>query len=145
MSFRRRGTALDMIANSLGRWSSSLSLSLSLSRCAIIDGASFTDAFDLLRPLEEEGGGLDSFCWDLLKTFVLEEVEEWAWEEEEGVAAAFLSLRSLAAEARIADCTTGRMWSSTLLKVPKKKITFEEGPLPFPGGEGEGGKNDVYY
>jgi hypothetical protein len=35
--------------------------------------------------------------------------------------AAFLSLRSVAADVRIADCTSGRMWSSTLLSVKKKK------------------------
>jgi hypothetical protein len=34
----------------------------------------------------------------------------------EAAAAAFRSLRLVAAEAGIADCTSGRMWSSTLLK-----------------------------
>ena len=57
----------------------------------VVGGASFTEAF-----------------------LVAVAVEVWEAEVEE--AAAFLSLRSVAAEACIADCTSGRMWSSTLLK-----------------------------
>ena len=90
MSFRRRGAALDVVANSLGR-----SSSCSCRAVVVDDGASFfTGVFEV-------GGGGGG--WDLALELVV--VEE-----------AFLSLRSVAADARIADCTSGRMWSSTLLK-----------------------------
>ena len=99
MSFRRRRAALDVVANSLG-----------LPSCAVVvvvdDGASFfTRAFEV-----EVGGG------DLTLDLVLELVVVVVVV----VVVVFLSLRSVAADARIADCTSGRMWSSTLLN--KKKV-----------------------
>lgn len=102
MSFRRRGAALDVVANSLGRPS-----------CAVVvvvdDGASFfTGAFEV-------GGGSG---WDLALELVVVVV-----------VVVFLSLRSVAADARIADCTSGRMWSSTLLK--KKKFVSREARPPI--------------
>src|SRR6266403_662273 len=53
MSFRRRGAALDMTANSLGRWSSWPSYP----SCRIV-----VDVFEILWALEEEEGGLDGGC-----------------------------------------------------------------------------------
>ncbi len=53
----------------------------------------------------------------LLETFLVVVATVELWEAEEAAqAAAFLSLRLVATEARFADCTGGRMWSSTLLK-----------------------------
>ena len=104
MSFRRRGAALDVVANSLGR-----------SSCVVVvvvdDGASFfTGAFEV-------GGGGNGWDLDLALELVVV------------VFVVFLSLRSVAADARIADCTSGRMWSSTLLK--KKKFVSREARPPI--------------
>jgi hypothetical protein len=93
-SFSRRGAALDVVANSFGRSSSSRRA------VALGGGADASSARALVEEDVAFGG-----C----RVLLLEEV------------AAFLSFRSIAAEARIADCTSGRMWSSTLLNVQKKK------------------------
>ncbi len=74
-----------------------------------------------------------------METFVVVEV----WDRVEATAAApFLSLRSVAAEARIADCTSGRIWSSTLLKIQNKTKVMRESSLLFHVKEGRVRIND---
>ena len=108
-SFRRRGAALDVVANSFGRSSSWYAVALA--------GGDAPSAWALIEEEDALGG-----CRDLL--------EEGAAAAAE--AAAFLSFRSVAAEARIADCTGGRMWSSTLLYLSKKAQTRRGGEKGLP-------------
>ena len=109
-SLRRRGAELDVVANSFGESSSSWRALASGD-----DGdASSAWAFDELRVME--GGDVLESCRVLLG-FLLE--------EDAAAVAAFLALRSVTAEARTADRTSGRIWSSTLLNMQEKEMRME--------------------
>ena len=99
MSFRQRGVALDVVTNSFG----GRSPASSWQEVALASG----DASSAWAWIEADDafGGCQVLLADLLE------------EEAAAEIVAFLSFCSVAAEARITDCTSGRMWSSTLLNI----------------------------
>jgi hypothetical protein len=104
-SLRRRGAELGVVANSFGESSSSWRA------LASDDDGSAPSAWAFEGLWAVEGGDALEACRVLL-AFLLEEA---------AAVAAFLALRSVAAEARTADRTSGRIWSSTLLNVQARK------------------------
>jgi hypothetical protein len=129
--YRLDGAALDVTANSLDRWSSSWSSWSSLSRRAVVDGASFTEAFDSCGHQRRKVVG---FKLMVVVEFVGDSFSSRSSSGGMGSrrGGCRFSLRSVASE-HYRNCglhqRTGRTWTSTLVK--KKARATREGPFLF--------------